>query len=229
MERPRYGKFRVRDYGFLLAGAAFVLALGIGGLASGVFADEDTWLAVWPIVFGVGLIWSVVAVNMERFTLSDNIITVRRGRHTRDIRIPDDALLVISHADAWLPLGRRIGSAKDSVILKGRIGVTILQHMPLETALERLYIPKSEWYLRYLRHPAIVYRTGAAPFYCMSSVEQLFDEGAYRQYLYSFECDDALLQELMTGRHCQVIVPENLLPHVPAEQDVARVHIDRRP
>lgn len=200
MEYRRYGKFSFGDYKSALFAIPFMIFVGIGGLLT----DFPIFLSIFPILFSIIMAWSIYQPHRERFSVCGDTIVIRQGQKEREVKIPSNPVLVVSYADLCPTIAKRFSSGNQTYLLKGKYAVSILQKMPLETALERLHPP-------HLRK------------YTSSKIEELFDE---HYFIYSFVCNQALLDELLINRDCQLIIPKSLLEHVPIDYRRADIHID---
>lgn len=200
MEYHRYGKFSFSDYIGAWFAIFFLLALVVGGLIMHI----PLYLLIWPLIFSTMMAWSIYKPNHERFYISGDIIAIKRGSKTQEITIPNEPTLIVSYADLCPPLAMRTSYGNETYMLKGKYAISILQKMPLETVLERL-------------HPKYARK------YTSSTIEAYFDEYLF---IYSFVCNQALLDQLLTNRHCQLIIPESLLERVTINHSEVNVHID---
>lgn len=200
MEYRRYGRFRFRDYLSAWFAIVFLFAVAV----SGFFADIQFFLTIWPLVLSMIMAWSIYKPNRERFSIFGDTITILQGRKKKKVTIPSEPTLIVSYADVCPPLAKRIGYGNQTYMLKGRYAVSILQKIPLETALKRLH-------QNYTRK------------YAISTVEASFEEYLY---VYSFVSNQELLDKLLDGRNCQIIIPETLLNQISIDLRQKNVHID---
>lgn len=200
MEYPRYGRFRFSDYFSAWIGIVFLLVIGIVG----VCLDINIFLCLYAIALAVFMLLSILIPNKECFTISDDIIKIKQGRKKREVTIPIEATLVISYADVCPPLAKRVSFGNQTYMLKGKYAVSILYKMSLEKALECLH-------------------QNYAQKYTTSTIEASFDEWSY---IYSFVCNQALLDQLLIKGNYQLIIPESLLERVSINQNTASVYVD---
>ena len=200
MKYRRYGKFRFRDYTSAWLVIVFLFVLVVVGFLT----DTQFYLLIWPLLLLMIMAWSIYKPNSERFLISGDTITIMQGRKKQKVSIPSEPTLVVSYADVCPPLAKRMSYGNQTYMLKGRYAISILQKIPLETALVRLH-------QNYTRK------------YTTSTVEACFDEYLY---VYSFLGNQEILDKLLADRNCQIIIPETLLNQVSIELHQINVHID---
>ncbi len=204
MMHRRYGRFRMRDY----SSAWFGVAVMIAPVIAGLLMDMQFYLLIWPLMLSVIMVWSIWEPNRERFSISGDKITVNKGRKCKEIRIPSELSLVVSYADVCPTFSKHISHGGKTYMLKGRCAVSVLQKMPFETILECLH-------LNYARR------------YTNTTVETVFD-GYHCIYncIYSFVCDQNLLDQLLVNRDCELIIPESLREKISVDLSNVKVYID---
>ena len=200
MKYRRYGKFRLRDYTSAWLAIVFLFILVVVGFLT----DTQFYLLIWPLLLLMIMAWSIYKPNNERFMISGDTITIIQGRKEQKISIPSEPTLVVSYADVCPPLAKRISYGNQTYMLKGRYAISILQKIPLETALMRLH-------QNYARK------------YTTSTVEECFDE---HLYVYSFVGNQEILDKLLANRNCRIIIPETLLNQISIDLHQINVHID---
>lgn len=188
MNYRRYGKFNFFDYISAWFAIVFMLVL----VAIGYLIDAPYYLLIIPLLFSMIMLWSILSPNRERFLISGEVILKIHGKYKRAIQIPNNPILVLSHADISSSFAKQISHGNQSYLLKGRYTVSILQNMPLETVLDALH-------------------QNNAKKYTTTTVELTFREG---QFVYSFVCNQELLEQLVANLACRIIIPETLLQYV---------------
>lgn len=199
MKYRRYGKFHFRDY----TSAWFVVVFLFVLVVVGFLTDTQIYLLIWPLLLLMIMAWSIYKPNSEHFLISGDTITIMQGRKEQKVSIPSEPTLVVSYADVCPPLAKRMGYGNQTYMLKGRYAISILQKMPLETALVRLH-------QNYTRK------------YTTSTVEACFDE----YLVYSFVGNQEMLDKLLSNRNCQIIIPETLLNEISIDLHQINVHLD---
>ena len=200
MKHYRYGKFRFQDYWQSWMSIAILLFFAIACF----FLRLSFVFVVFPIVYAVIWIWTILSPWRERFIInSDNIISYV-GKKEHIIELPSELTLVISYVDICPPFAVRTAIGNRTHILKDRYAVSILHEIPLKIALENLHS-------NYLK------------IYTTSTVQRVFRS---HQYIYSFACNQSLLSKLIESRQCQFIVPESLYNRVSADLDPTNIYVD---
>lgn len=200
MKYRRYGKFRFCDYKSAWFAIAFYLVLMIIGL----LLKTQICLLFVPLIIILIMVWSIYKPNSERFLISEDTITVMRYRTQQTIAIPYETTLIVSYADVCPPIAKRISFGNQTYMLKGRYAISILQKIPLESALERL-------------HQNYAYK------YTNSMVEEYFDG---ELYVYSFVGNQEILDKLLTNKKCQMIIPETLLSQISINSPKVNIYVD---
>ena len=200
MKYRRYGKFRFCDYNSAWLGIVVLFA----PLVVGFLTNTQFYLLICPLLVIIIMVWSIYKPNSERFLISGDTIIIMQGRKKQKVSIPSEPTLIVSYADICPPLAKRVSYGSQTYMLKGRYAISILQKIPLETALVRLH----ENYTRR---------------YTNSTVEACFDECLY---IYSFVANQEMLDKLLANRNCQIIIPETLLNQISIDLYQINVHID---
>ena len=200
MKYRRYGKFYFSDYISTWFAIAFLFVLVVDGF----FTDIKFYLLIWPLLFIFIMAWSIYKPNREYFCISGDTITIIQGRKKHTVSIPVEPTFIVSYADVSSPLAKRLSRANQTYILKGRYAISILQKLPLETVVERLHKNHTSKYMT-------------------STVEECFNENSY---VYSFVCNQEILDKLLSDRNCQIIIPESIRNQISIDLQRIKVHID---
>ena len=200
MKYRRYGKFRFRDYTSAWLVIVFLFVLVVVGFLT----DTQFYLLIWPLLLLMIMAWSIYKPNSERFLISGDTITIMQGRKKQKVSIPSELTLVVSYADVCPPLAKRMSYGNQTYMLKGRYAISILQKIPLETALVRLHQNYTNKYTT-------------------STVEACFEEYLH---VYSFVGNQELLDELVSNKNCQIIIPETLLNQISIDLHQINAYID---
>ena len=200
MELHRYGKFRLVDHLFLFMVMLLMFVLGYMSF----YFRVGSFYGVGFIIMGFYILLSIIKPHSERFIVQDNTILIRQGRRNRLITIPEEPTLIVTYSDVLTPIGKRIGEARGAHMLKGRYSITILQKSLLVDVLNSL-------------HRKYVFR------YTNSMIEMMY-EG--RGFIYSFVCNQALLEKLVSGRKCLLIIPASLVDQISLDSIDAYSYID---
>lgn len=202
MKNLRYGKFRFGDYN-MSWGAIILLMLFA---AASLILDLSFLFFLFPTVFAVVWLWVILVPHREQFVLHGDTIAVYAGKKSRSIALPLELTLVVSYADICPPLAIRTAVGDQTHILKDKYAVSILQDVPLDAALEAL-------------HRNYIQR------YTTSTIQTVFDD--YR-FVYSFVCNQSLLDELIANRKCSLIIPESLFERISVDSSIVNVYIDTK-
>ena len=200
MKNKRLGKFRFCDYCISWISIALLLFFSVASIV----LELPLFVVILPSVYAIIWLGSIILPHCEQFSLSEDSITVFWGRKTKRIPLHSELTLIVSYADVCPPLTIRTAVGNQTHILKDKIAVSILQKIPLETALVRLH-------QNYTRK------------YTTSTVEACFEEYIY---VYSFVCNQEMLDKLLANRNCQIIIPETLLKQISINLHQINVHID---
>lgn len=202
MKNYRYGKFNFIDYHMSWVAIAILLFFSI---ASAIL-ELPILLVFFPVIYAIVWLYVILAPHREMFSLCDNCITVFFGKTTNTISLPPELTLVVSYADISPPLTVRTAVGNKTHILKDKYAVSILHKMPLDTVLD------------------VLHRNHMTK-HTMSSIRNVFKD--YR-YIYSFVCSQSLLEELIEGRECLLIIPKSLLNVVSADGKIVDTYIDEK-
>ena len=201
MKYRRYGKFRARDY----ISAWLVIAFLLVSIIVGLLTDTAFYWLVIPFLGTLMMLWSVVEPNRECFSVSNRIITSFKGKKTEKLEIPSSPILVFSRADICASSIKNICFGNQSYWLRGRYAVSILQHVSAETALQCLH-------------------RNHAKAYTNTSIECTFE---VNQFVYSFVCDQVMLNEWIYSEKCKLIIPESLIDKIRVHTSKIDVYVDK--
>ena len=128
MKFYRYGKICYQDFipfWIMDIGLITIPFMWVYGSFRGDF------LLIFPFLVFLFAEISLVQMATERFTLKDHRIIVENMGKRREIAVPENAVLVISHADwippVWLDMGF---IANNITTLKGKLSVSMLCYIP---------------------------------------------------------------------------------------------------
>ena len=196
----RYGRFRFYDYISSWLAIVFLFVL----VVICFLTDTLVYLFILPLLVLIFMVWSIYEPNGERFSISDDTITITKGRKKQNVSIPSSPTLVISYADICSSFAKRVSYGNQTFMLKGRYAISILQNTPIEITLAQL-------------HSNFTHK------YTNTTLEVSFDEN---QYVYSFVGNQEILDKLIANRNCQIIIPESLLNQISIDLHQVNVYID---
>lgn len=200
MKYRRYGKFHFRDYysGWFAIVFLFLIAV------MSFLAETYNFLAIWPTILIVIMTWGIIEPNEECFSMSADIINVKKRKKRHQITMPRELTLVVSYADVCPSWAKRIGVGNSTYMLKGKYAVSILKKIPKENVLETL-------------HGKYAYR------YTNCWIEELLKPN----FIYSFVCEQDMIEKIVSGRKCTLILPETLVDKINLNQLMCDIYIDK--
>lgn len=199
MKNCRYGKFRFSDYWISWIGIMIMTLFSV------LFIILDpSIISVFPMAYATVWLWSILWPHREKFTLDNGTITVFKRNKVSYIILPTELTVIISLADIAPLFAVRTATREQTHVLSDKYAVSILQKMPTETVLESLH-------RNHLRT------------YSMSTIRNSFDDA---RFIYSFACDQSLLNRILENRKCSMIIPQSLLEEISINTRVVDVYID---
>lgn len=202
MKNYRYGIFNASDYCITWISVVFLLLFSVASL----ILDLSFFFVAVPIAYDLILLWKILIPHTEQFVLNKNEIIVYKGKKEYLIALPTKITLVVSYADICPPFAKRISLWNQTHILKDKYAVSILRDISPERVFDTLH-----------QCPAQQYTT--------STVQTVFDD---YQYIYSFVCNQSLIEKLVARKQCVVIVPQSLFSKVSIDSKKAEVYIDAK-
>ena len=196
----RYGEFRIGDY----KTSWMVLGLMIIFIVACFLLQLPVVYMVVPILYSVALINSIWNPNREYFKLINGIIYVKKGKKEKEIKIPKEISLIISPVDICPPLTVRTAVGNKTHILKGKYAVSVLMRMDMEEIIEKAHI-------------------GYIKKYTTSTIRNAFEE---YKYVYSFVCDNVLLNQLLRERKANILIPKSIFDKMFLENKDLEIFID---
>lgn len=118
--------------------------------------------------------------------------------------LPSKLTIVISYADVCTDLAKRVGLLNQTYMLNGRWAISLLNEMPVGEVLEHLH-GKYAW--RYTN--------------CW--VEKLLKP----KFIYSFVCDQDMLEKVLFNENYTLILPETLLDKIDTRRLKGKIYIDK--
>ena len=200
MRNKRLGKFRFGDY--YSSWVSIVILLLFSTVS--MMLELPFLFVFFPSLYAIIWLGIILFPHSEQFTMNSDSISVFKGGQTKIIHLPAELTLIVSYADVCPPLTIRTAFGNQTHILKDRFAVSILQKMPVEIALETLHQNRIQKYTT-------------------SSIRTVFDD---HRYIYSFVCDQFLIDALIDSKKCFLIVPESLSKVIAFESSVENVYID---
>ena len=223
MKYRRYGTFRFKDYWACWLGiVCFSLFLVFSILTYNMGTDLTSILVlIVSLLCLLYLLWGIFSPHHEFFLLYGDKIIAHKGRTSVNIPLPSQLTIVISLADLWLPLSRKMGISivgKDSIILKDKYAVTLLLPSSADFVSEGIGPTITR---RYSTTYATPHQKGSLPQLYASTVESAFPH----HFLYSFVCTPSFLNSFLQGRNCLIYMPSSLSDIFPLPPEIP-VHVD---
>lgn len=188
MRNYRYGGFRLLDNIWTITGIAVLWIFSILSF----LLDISNALSLYAAFLAMICMWQLIRLHMEQFTLQENSIISYAGKNTRIINLPSELTLIVSCADARIPLDAPAFFRPASRVVNGKYSVSILRQVQPNSALNmihNLHVDK----------------------YTMSIIRRVFEGD---QFIYDFVCDQRMLEQLLCNKTCSLIVPKSLMNEV---------------
>lgn len=165
---------------------------------TGLCLKMNPFISSFPII--LSLIWILIILfpYRECFQIDGSVISVTKGRELRQIEITENTTLVISYTYPHALYG-----LKSLNILKNKYSLSFVSDSSVDDILGRLH--KS--------YPII---------YTNSNIESAFNY----QFLYSFVCDQATLDQILNNGSYTLIIPESLKNHFTVNSNSVTKYID---
>lgn len=191
----RYGKIRLSDC--LPTIVIILLSLGVGFVAYALrlFAEGSLFFIAAFLTF-----LSILYPYLERFSIVGNVIISKKLFCSLNIVIPPKSVVVITRADVCPVLSRQ------SILLKDRFAVSILQDMSLDNALKLIHGKFQSQFM-----------------YTNTTIEKTVDE---YKFMYSFVLTEGLLKEVLQNTECFLIIPKSVKENIITDNLSIRVYID---
>ncbi len=200
MKYYRYGKFRFRDY---CVSWIVIVVLMIYSISSSILG-LSRFFTILPMIYAMVRLCAILVPQLERFILNNDSITVFRYKKAHTIQLPLKPTIIVSYVDICPPLAIRTAGGNQTHILKDKYAVSILQNTPLDIVLEKLH-------RNYVRK------------YTTSRIQMVFDEC---DFIYSFVCNQSLLDTLVNNRKCILVIPGSLSDKFHVDSNTVNIHID---
>lgn len=198
MKYSRYGKIRFKNHWI-----NYLMYLGCLVVAILGITTEGPKIGV---AFCIGIaIFDMIDISTpyrEKFLFNQDTITVYKKRKIRNINLPLKVIVVISYASMYTEFSRRMAVHVD-YMLKGEWAVSLLKDVSVEEVTKRLH-----------RKGAFLYTN-----YCVEDVLK-------QHFIYSFVCNQSMLEEVLNNRNFTLIIPETLLPMIDIIKLNGEIYID---
>lgn len=196
----RYGNFRIADY----KASWMALSMMIVFIVAGLMLKLSVIYIVVPILYSVAIIYTIWNPNRERFEIIEDLINVKKGKKEKEIKIPKEVSIVFSPVDICPPFSVRTAVGSSTHILKDKYAVSILVKMDIEEIIEKVH-------------------AGFIKKYTTSTIRNAFDE---YKYVYSFVCDNVLLNQLLRERKANILIPKSIFDKIMLENKDLEIYVD---
>ena len=122
--------------------------------------------------------------------------------------MPAQFIVIVSYADVCTDFAKRVSLLNNTDILRGQWAVSLLRESHIEGVLNRLHEKRDSLYTN-----------------CY--IEEWFQSGVTHSFIYSFVCDQDLLEQVLNNKHYTLILPEALFDQIDTSRLNGTVYIDR--
>ena len=136
----------------------------------------------------------------ETYVINGNVIKSFKVFLFEEITIPKKSIIVISSADIHPPFGYQ------SILLKDRLTISILQEMPLDCVMENIHGRYKSQFI-----------------YTNSTIERTMDKN---KFVYSCIYTKDILENILKVTSGLIIIPESLKGIVVVPNDKIEIHYD---
>ena len=208
----RYGKFQIADYRnqcfeFIAIGTVSVIYV-----ICMVFLpiDRILFICLLPAIIRLmAIAYFIWNSSRECFDIVDDTIIVQKGKMKVLKKLPEELTLIISYADVCESVYVLSPTMPEDWIpyaLKGKYGLSIFKSMDMEDVIKRVRGNK-------LRRNT------------MNTIKAAFDE---YQFIYSFVCDEVLLNGICRNRKANLLLPKSLADNISINNQMVTVYIDSK-
>lgn len=200
MTYHRFGKIKLKNHLNNCFYDLFFLIIGITGIVTG-YSEICGAVFLGIVVFDVT---SVVIPYMEKFTFNQKRIIACKGRAVYEKIFPEKIIVVISYADMCTDLAKRVSLINQTYVLKESWAISILDNVGVEKVLERLH------------------RKGAFRY-----TNCWIEEWLAQYFVYSFVCNQSILEEVLLDKDFTLIIPETLASIISTKNLRGEIYIDK--
>lgn len=196
----RYGKLRIADYSI----SWMMLGLMLVFIVLCLILKLSAVYIIVPVLYILVLIYSIWNPNREYFEINGDMINIKKGKREKKIQIPKEFSIIISPIDVCPPLSVRTAEGNRTHILEGKYAVSILAKMDMRELVEKVH-------------------RGHIKQYTTSTIKNNFEE---YKYIYSFACNDNLLNEILNEREVNLLIPKSMYEKVALKKYDLEIFID---
>lgn len=200
MKYRRYGKFRLKNHVSNCCMYLLFAGIGIVGITMGDAMISDILFICIPMVDAI----VTLIPYREKFLVNQTSLLLYKGRTTEEKFFPAKMTVVLSYADMCTDLAKRVSLVNQTYMLKGEWAISLLEDVSVNKVIEKLH-GKGAW--RYTN--------------CW--VEELLSS----HFIYSFVCNQSVLEEVLSDKNYTLIIPESLLHKIDIQKIKGEIYIDK--
>lgn len=200
MNNYRYGKFNFWDYGTSWLAIAGLIIFSIANLV----LNLPIIFSVFTMLYALIWLWVILIQQCEKFYICKKGIVYVRGGKKYWVDLPSELTLILSYVDICPPLAVHTAVGNRTHILKGKVGISVLQKLSADSVLEKLHQNHIQQYTT-------------------SRIKTVIDE---HFYIYSFVYNQIIFDALVENRRCSLIVPESLRSELPINTEMVDLLVD---
>ena len=140
----------------------------------------------------------------EKFTVNKSNFMVYKGRVTKEINLPAKMTVILSYADMCTDLAKRVTLINQTYMLKGEWSISVLEDVSVEKVIKQLHAKGA---FRYTN--------------CW------VEEKLKQNFVYSFACNQSILEEVLSDKSFTLIIPETLSHMVNIKKLNGDIYIDK--
>ena len=200
MKYTRYGKIKLKNHLSNCFFDLFFLLFGMIGIVNEISI-------ICGIIFVSIAMFDMIHTLLpykEKFLVNQDTIFVYKNRKIKSLKIPSKVIVVISYADMCTDLAKRVTLYNSTYMLKDDFAISLLKDISVEKVVKRLPDNRA-W--RYTN--------------CW--VEHLLNQN----FVYSFVCNQSMLEEVLQNKNYSLILPETLLHKIDTKKLKGDIFIDK--
>lgn len=200
MKHRRYGKFRLKNHVGNCCMDLLLVGIGIIGITIGHARIGGALFICFSMLdFIVNLI-----PYREKFSVNQTSLILYKGRATEEKFFPAKMTVVLSYADMCNDLAKSVTLVNQTYMLKGEWAISLLEDVPVNKVIDCLH-GNGAW--RYTN--------------CW--VEELLK----KHFIYSFVCNQSVLEKVLYDKNFTLIIPETLLDKINIQRIKGEIYIDK--
>lgn len=200
MTYKRYGKIRLQNHLSTCCFSLFYILFGIGGIIIG------NVLVVGTVFISVSIV-NIICILIpyrESFSVNETNFCIYKNNTSIEKNIPKKMIAVVSYADICTDLAKRVTLLNQTYMIKGEWAVSILEDVEINKVIKQIHGKGAKRYTN-----------------CW--IEELLKQ----HFIYSFVCDQSLLEEVLSDKDYTLIIPETLSNDINTKKLKGAIYIDR--